>query len=135
VLWIKDVERFKGNGPLAGIYSAMVRKKADYYFVSPCDMPLMKSVMYENWLTFAQEHKSDCVIPVVNGKVYPLNGIYKHTCIREIFACLSTKSFKVMEVLDRVNTTYVNVEKNEEPFFINVNTKEQLNLLQGTMNE
>ncbi|WNB93540.1 molybdenum cofactor guanylyltransferase [Bacillus sp. NEB1478] len=128
-LIITDVDRFKEKGPLAGIYSAMIRKKADFYLVVPCDMPLMVSDMYQKWLEFAISHEYDCVIPVVNGKVYPLNGIYKHTCLREIFLSLSSKSYKVMEVLDRVNTFYMEVEKKDEKFFINVNTKKQLNLL------
>lgn len=124
---ISDCDPFKGKGPLAGIYSAMITRKADYYFVSPCDMPRMSSSMYKKWLTIAMDHPDyDCVVPIRKGKIYPLNGIYKRTCLPDIETCLTDGVYKVLSLLKRKNTHYVEISEDEEYFFNNVNTKEEL---------
>lgn len=124
---ISDVEPFKGKGPLAGIYSAMMKKKGDYYLITPCDMPRMSSDMYKKWLESAFEHPMyDCIVPVLNGKIYPLNGIYKKSCLHEMKENLMKDDLKVLSLLSRKNTKYIEVEKDEAHFFDNVNTKEDL---------
>lgn len=125
--FISDIERFRGNGPLAGIYSAMIRKKADYYLITPCDMPRMSSRMYEKWLHIALKHpESDCIVPVLNGKIYPLNGVYKKTCLPDITASLNKGTYKVLSLLDRKNTLYIEVNTDEEHYFTNINTENEL---------
>ncbi|MFE1243924.1 molybdenum cofactor guanylyltransferase [Fictibacillus sp. NPDC058756] len=133
---LEDASRYKGKGPLAGIYTGMISQKADYYLVTPCDMPLMNSSMYRKWLTAAQEGEYDCVIPVLNGKIYPLNGVYKITCLPEIASCLQENIYKVLKLLQRKNTKYIEVEDEEEHFFKNVNTTNELNgIIEGEDNE
>ncbi|WP_083207793.1 molybdenum cofactor guanylyltransferase [Fictibacillus arsenicus] len=124
---LKDAPRYKGKGPLAGIYTGMISQKADYYLVTPCDMPLMSSSMYGKWLAAAREGEYDCVIPVLNGKIYPLNGVYKRTCLPDITSCLQENIYKVLKLLQRKNTQYIEVNKEEEHFFKNVNTTNELN--------
>ncbi|MCM3716811.1 molybdenum cofactor guanylyltransferase [Fictibacillus phosphorivorans] len=123
---LKDVPRYQGKGPLAGLYTGMISQRADYYLVIPCDMPLMSCIMYRKWLAVAQEGNYDCVIPVLNGKIFPLNGVYKITCLPDITSCLHENTFKVLKLLQRKNTSYLEVEKDEEHFFKNVNTTEEL---------
>lgn len=123
---LEDVPRYQGKGPLAGIYTGMISQRADYYLITPCDMPLMSSSMFKKWLTAAQEGEYDCVIPVLNGKIYPLNGVYKKTCLPDIAFCLQENIYKVLELLERKNTKYIEVEKEEELFFKNVNTPNEL---------
>ncbi|WP_226535173.1 molybdenum cofactor guanylyltransferase [Fictibacillus halophilus] len=123
---LEDVPRYKGKGPLAGIYTGMISQKADYYLIAPCDMPLMSSSMYRKWLTAAQEGEYDCVIPVLNEKIYPLNGVYKKTCLPDITSCLQENIFKVLKLLQKKNTKYIEVEEEEEHFFKNVNTTNEL---------
>jgi molybdenum cofactor guanylyltransferase len=130
VKFVQDIERFKGKGPLAGIYSAMISKKADYYLIIPCDMPLMSSVMYEKWLKAAISYPEyDCIIPVIEGKIYPLNGVYKPTCLPEIKACLNEGTYKVLQLLERKRTYYIEVSKKEEHHFLNVNTVKDIKQL------
>jgi molybdenum cofactor guanylyltransferase len=129
---LEDVDRFKGNGPLAGIYTAMISHKADYYLVSPCDMPLMSSSMYEKWLTAAQVEEYDCVIPILDGKIFPLNGVYNKTCLPDIIYCLQKNVYKVVKLLQRKKTKYIEVNKDEERYFENVNTPQELiGILEG----
>ncbi|MFC0235167.1 molybdenum cofactor guanylyltransferase [Fictibacillus phosphorivorans] len=124
---IADVESFKGKGPLAGIYSAMMKRKGDYYLVTPCDMPRMSSDMYGKWMEFATEHPEyDCIIPVLNGKVFPLNGVYKRSCLHQMKENLMKENLKVLSLLDRKHTKYIEVQEEEACFFKNVNTKEDL---------
>jgi molybdenum cofactor guanylyltransferase len=133
---LEDVDRFKGKGPLAGIYTAMISSRADYYLVSPCDMPLMKSSMYEKWLTAAQAEEYDCVIPILDGKIFPLNGVYNKTCLPDITYCLQKNAYKVVKLLQRKKTKYIEVIKDEKSYFENVNTPQELiSIIAGGDNE
>lgn len=123
---LTDADRYKGKGPLAGIYTGMLNNKSEYYLVSPCDMPLMNSKMYVKWLEAAQKNNFDCVIPVLNGKIYPLNGVYKITCMADIISCLRSDVYKVLKLLERKKTKYMKVCRDEEPYFKNVNTPNEL---------
>lgn len=124
---ISDVEAFKGKGPLAGIYSAMMEVSGQYYLITPCDMPRMSSEMYGKWLDIAlQQPEYDAVIPILNGKVYPLNGVYKRSCLSEIKENLDNENLKVLSLLKQKNTKYIEVQKEEAYFFENVNTQEDL---------
>jgi molybdenum cofactor guanylyltransferase len=127
---LTDATRFKSKGPLAGIYTAMISQKADYYLVSPCDMPLMNSSMYKMWLAHVQEEDYGCVIPVLDGRIYPLNGVYNKTCLPDITLCLHKNIYKVLKLLQRKNTKYIEVQKEERHLFRNVNTPNELSVLE-----
>jgi molybdenum cofactor guanylyltransferase len=124
-----DIDTVEGRGPLAGIYSAMMRVEADYYLVSPCDMPMMESKMYQKWLKEIQINGYDCVVPILDGKIYPLNGVYHYSCKPEIEKCLTGSTFRVVELLSRINTYYMEIADNEKAYFINVNSKKDICLL------
>ncbi|MBY6035499.1 molybdenum cofactor guanylyltransferase [Fictibacillus nanhaiensis] len=123
---ICDDPHFTGKGPLAGMYSGMTKVKADYYLVSPCDMPLMSSEMYQKWLDAAIDEEYECVVPVLNGKIYPLNGIYTYSCLLDITFCLQKDIYKVLDLLNRKRTYFIKADKDDEAYFKNVNTVEDL---------
>lgn len=121
---ITDEQNLSGNGPLAGILTAMNSKKATNYVVVACDMPLVTAELFSNLLDEAERDSSaDAIIPVVNGRIQPLCAVYKYACKGMIDKKLQLGSKRVMDVLEQLNTRFVTFNESSN-LFSNVNTKE-----------
>lgn len=68
-------DRYKEKGPLAGIETAFYHIDASIFVFSPCDTPFISSSIYRYLLK--QIGDKDAVIPVYNGQIHPLSGIYR----------------------------------------------------------
>jgi molybdopterin-guanine dinucleotide biosynthesis protein A len=104
---IEDVEEFRGDGPLAGIYSGMSTLTSDTYIILPCDMPfLLPSTIM--WLIEQYELSGgyDGVAPIVNGKTQPLVTILSQSVQSIIYKKLIKKQLRLM---DLYNSTRINI--------------------------
>ncbi|MCG5104374.1 molybdenum cofactor guanylyltransferase [Oceanobacillus alkalisoli] len=117
---VTDMETFAGKGPLAGIYTAMLEKKACWYVIIPTDVPFMKAEVFKRLL--AERKKVQAVIPVVNERLQPLIGLYHHTLKQEIETLLETDRLHMRALLDKANVKFVPFT--EEKPFININRLE-----------
>ncbi|MFC7393343.1 molybdenum cofactor guanylyltransferase [Scopulibacillus cellulosilyticus] len=126
---ISDDPKFLGEGPLAGIYTAMVDLLAEWYVVLPCDMPLVNRqfVAYlKNWTQ--TEEISQCFVPFVKGFKQPMAAIYHRSCLPDIEQLLNQRQLKMDALLERVNTriVYPETEGFHSDLFRNINTKQHL---------
>jgi len=90
---------FPGQGPLAGIHAVMA--KADYtkYLVLACDMPYLRAGMLRSTIDMCED--CDAVIPQsLDGRIHPLCGSYRRTCLKTIERNLSLGINKVMALLE-----------------------------------
>ncbi|WP_196220154.1 molybdenum cofactor guanylyltransferase [Terrilactibacillus tamarindi] len=129
---MKDKEPYKGQGPLSGILTVMESTKTCWYFVLPCDVPLITSRIVSMLLQQVQEKKThEVVVPYVNGRVQPLIGLYHHRVKEKIECQLRTNRKSMMELLEQCNVLYVSVKtlSIEDTSFININTKNDYNHL------
>ncbi|MCA0986038.1 molybdenum cofactor guanylyltransferase [Guptibacillus algicola] len=121
---ITDEQNLSGNGPLAGMLTAMNTKKAANYVVVACDMPLVTAELFSKLLDEAERYpNADAIIPVANGRIQPLCAVYRYACKEMIDQKLQLGSKRVMDVLEQLNTRYVAFNESSH-LFSNVNTKE-----------
>ncbi len=130
-LYKEDNETFKGLGPLAGIYSAMEGLSSEWYAVLPCDVPLIKKEIFEKLLTYVDRKTVNGsmpagIIPVVNGKQQPLTGLYHHSTSVIIKGLLETNNLRMSDLLNSIETYYVEEQLFDERLFTNVNTRKAL---------
>lgn len=120
---IVDKPPYSGCGPLAGIYSAMVTKKADRYVVLPCDMPLITEEVIRKLL---QRHEKDVTVTVVEGRLQPLVSVWNGDVLEKIKQTLENKHYKMTEVLKTTDVEYVEASELTSSLylFMNVNTLE-----------
>ncbi|MFZ3590891.1 molybdenum cofactor guanylyltransferase [Bacillus sp. DJP31] len=104
---IVDDNLFQGNGPMAGIFSAMKHVKADWYMVLSCDIPAIQNLVITELLT-QRDEAIQAIIPVIEGRVQPLVGLYHCSIYPKIKELLLSKSFRLMSLLKEVNVRYVN---------------------------
>ncbi|MFC0270735.1 molybdenum cofactor guanylyltransferase [Metabacillus herbersteinensis] len=126
-----DEEKFKGKGPLAGIYTAMKQVKAEWYVVLSCDIPRITPEVV-NRLVCERTTDHQAIIPIINGNLQPLIGVYHHSVYKIIEQLLHDKSYKVMLLLNQVNVRYLNEVdlKTDKMTFENINTQQDLNQLE-----
>src|SRR5699024_4008935 len=98
-------DRYVGKGPLAGLETALFHVEADVFVVAACDMPFIHTSIYHCLLQ--QRADYDAVIPVYNGQIHPLAGIYKKEVLPVIKKMLDADERKVKSLFDHVHVKYV----------------------------
>src|SRR5690625_7588069 len=79
---VDDHNLYQGEGPLAGIYTAMEVLIAEWYMIVPVDVPFVEQWIFEWLITFIAEAVV-AIIPVVNGKNEPLLSLYHYSLKKE----------------------------------------------------
>lgn len=118
---VNDEPEFQGQGPLSGIYTAMKNYPAEWYFVSPIDVPFISAKVYELLLDHVS-NKYDVIIPIVKEKLQPLLAIYHHSLQGSIKRSLQMQQNSIQEFLVDKRIKYVFIECDQ--FFININSLE-----------
>ncbi|TDL80272.1 molybdenum cofactor guanylyltransferase [Peribacillus frigoritolerans] len=124
-----DSAKYKGMGPLAGLYTAMKKVQADWYLVLACDMPLIDQEILAVLQSGINE-KQAAVIPVIHGKCHPLCALYHCSAFSMIERLLDQKQLKMMTLLDQLNPVYLDESNFKNPGrFANINRREDLRIL------
>ncbi|UJL46714.1 molybdenum cofactor guanylyltransferase [Virgibacillus sp. NKC19-16] len=115
---VNDLDSYLGQGPLAGIYTAMETSRSEWYIVIPIDVPFMETRVIEE-LVRAIDSDVDAIIPVVSGKMQPLISIFHHSLKDKIKNQLDNGERAVDLLLKRRNVNYIQLDR--EKAFININ--------------
>jgi molybdopterin-guanine dinucleotide biosynthesis protein A len=71
------------QGPLAGLHAAFKKTNRPLVLLLACDLPALHPIMLERLLEFSEGH--DAVIPrTSDGRLHPLCGIYRRTCLNPL---------------------------------------------------
>jgi molybdenum cofactor guanylyltransferase len=119
---IVDEEVYRGQGPLAGIYTVMKRTDEEWIFVLPCDMPYMNARTVANMVQYVDD-QFDIIVPAHFGRIQPLVGLYHRRTIDQIEKLLNDKNNRMMSILERCRVRYVNEQDfiEDEIVFCNIN--------------
>lgn len=98
-------DRYKNKGPLAGLETALYHVEADAYMIAACDMPFIDQQVYSYLLQ--QLDGYDAVVPIYDGQVHPLSGIYKKDVLRHIQHQLERNRLRVNSFFDYIHVKYV----------------------------
>ena len=114
-----------GQGPLGGLYTALVRSPTTQTLVVACDLPFL-TVSFLRYLV-AQAGGADAVIPRTAAGTQPLCAVYDRSCVEPIRTRLERRELRVSALRDAVRA--IEIEPSEvAPFdpdgtlFFNVNT-------------
>lgn len=134
-LLIQDVEKYRGLGPLAGIYSAMTSVEAEWYLIFACDTPNISPYYVEKILQ--QRGKAQVIVPIVNEQVHPLAGLYHHSVLENVNVLLKNGNNKMKDLLQICNTMTISLDKLgvSEEELMNVNTQEEYKKLMGASSD
>ncbi len=121
------------RGPMSGIHAALTNSGDDDVFVMACDMPFPEArlirLLCERHLAPDGEARYDATMPVFNGAVQPLFGIYGRPVIQALEDAIIEDKVTLRLFLDDVNVQYiceadVRAADQEGRSFMNINTIE-----------
>ncbi|MCA1031036.1 molybdenum cofactor guanylyltransferase [Bacillus timonensis] len=126
----EDLAKYQGQGPLAGILTAMEKILATWFVVAPCDTPNLTTEDYRALMNFMEEGV-DAVVPVQDGRIQPLIAIYHVRIKDKVKALLESNDLRLRSLFSRINVKYVNSTEIgiSEKAFLNVNTVDELKKL------
>jgi molybdopterin-guanine dinucleotide biosynthesis protein A len=111
---VNDHEQYQGQGPLAGIYTAMDSIIADWYMVIPIDVPFVKQWVFELLTNYIDEDV-DAIVPIANEKSQPLLALYHHSMKNNIKKRLDMGHRSMHQLLKDKQVIYVPI-KEDKPF-------------------
>ncbi|MBV6479182.1 MAG: putative molybdenum cofactor guanylyltransferase [Ignavibacteria bacterium] len=121
---IKDI------GPAGGIHAAMSDMQINRSFIVSCDMPFVTPDSIEFMLRQAEDFQ--ITLPVHNGKVQTLFGIYSKDCLDNWAKLIEQGIVKLQEMILHFKLKKINVDNNElfnDLLFTNINDKNDYNAI------
>ncbi|GAA0070093.1 molybdenum cofactor guanylyltransferase [Clostridium sardiniense] len=119
------LDDFKDIGPIGGIYSSLKKARFSSVLIVAGDMPFLSRDILKCLGKY--DFVEDALIPVVNGRIQPLCGIYKKSILGVIEEMIEKDNYRLKSLLENINTRYIDI--NEEDNFSNINTVEEYNKL------
>ena len=118
----------KNTGPLAGIYTGLRYSKTNNNLIVSCDIPLIKTVVLQKLID--QKNDAPEVTQIQSqGKNMPLIALYKKSCEVIFMEELHQNQKKVQKALKKCNVKTVIIDGSLEQVTANINTPEDLELL------
>lgn len=124
---VPDSESYRGDGPLAGIYTAMTVSPAERYIVLPCDMPYMTAEVLARFVG-ATGAKEAYAVRTASHQ-HPLVSCLSHRVLPTLEAHLAAGQKGVIAFLEEVGVQWLDGElftAQASRVFCNVNHPEPL---------
>jgi molybdenum cofactor guanylyltransferase len=121
-----DEEAYRGQGPLAGIYTVMKQTDAEWVFVLPCDMPYIRPGTVAKMMEYVDD-QFDIIVSAHFGRIQPLVGIYHRRTVKHMEQLLNNKNNRMMSLLELCRVRYVNEQDflEDEIVFRNINNRQE----------
>jgi len=122
------------QGPLAGIYTALLFSPHEWLFVKATDMPFLVRDLAAMMCT-ARDESCDVLVPIRNGRYEPLFALYHRRCIPSIADAIERGERKIVSFYRKVKVKELSEEEwrtvdPEGLSFRNVNTPGDMELLE-----
>ncbi len=96
-------DEFTGRGPLAGLYTGLVRTRTEYNLFLGCDLPFMEARFLQYVCRRAFGSQADVTVPESREHgFHPLCGVYRRRALWAVRASLAAGENKVSRFFSRV---------------------------------
>ena len=132
---VRDI--FDIRSALSGVHAGLIHARQQHAFVVACDTPLLKKELVER-LILAGYEDDEVVVPRKGKHLEPLCAVYAKSCIPHIETLLEDEKVKISNLFQLVRTREVdaftiNQEDPDLKSFININTPEDLRVVQDSL--
>ncbi len=125
-----QIEDVKGEGPIAGIYSVLLRFEKVLFV--PVDMPLIEPCVFDT--IWANSFKTHITVCETNRRIQPLVGVYTKQVLFFIEKAIDNNNFSLVKMIRACQTHLkVKVLRVEDfgwnlSWFMNVNTQKEFEI-------
>lgn len=117
-------DNYNDIGPMGALQACLSKAEKEYVFFIPCDMPFItEETIFHLYSNFSTE--VDALIFKTEDKAFPTVGVYKKSTLKHIEEQIKTGNYKMMLLLDKINTQYIVPVHPEQ--FRNINTPQDYN--------
>lgn len=100
------VDRYPGEGPLAGLQAAFAQTGADKIFLTAVDLLFGDPTLAVELMNQLDKGYDACIIKWSRG-IEPLFGAYSRSCLEQAEKMLNNGENKLSTLLERQNTKYI----------------------------
>ena len=124
-------DKLPGQGPLAGIQSALTHSTSDWNLILAVDLPLVTPRLLAWIADFRLDTSQRAIVLRVNSRLQPLCGVYHRDLLREVEEALAKRESSIHRLLERLSTRIIEEDQLiatgfAPEMFLNVNTPEDL---------
>lgn len=120
----EDEPVFKGEGPLAGIYTGLKEARDGPCLVVACDMPFASAELGCELTSILQKNNRDAVVPVQENRIHPLFAAYDARIFKVVRETLESGKRSVKALFDRIGVEYFPLKEKTEDVW-NMNTMDE----------
>lgn len=114
---------FPGCGPLAGLHAALSRTEKQALFCVPCDLPYLTGALPLLLLEAMTDESQALLCRDSTGRLHPLCGIYRKTCLPHLTAQLEAGRYRVLDALGGLTWQCLDTAgRLPDTTFLNMNT-------------
>lgn len=117
-----DEPAFKGQGPLAGIYTGLKEAGCGPCLVVACDMPFVSAKLGCELVSILKRNDRDAVVPIHEDRLHPLFAAYDARAAETAKETLMDGKRSVKALLDRIDVEYFTIKEETDAVW-NMNTK------------
>jgi molybdopterin-guanine dinucleotide biosynthesis protein A len=126
------------KGPLSGIHAASLAAAEPLMWIVGCDMPFISAQAAAAMGQLCQDANLDAVIPVLDGRIHPLHGLYSRLVGSEAEVLLGKEQYRLMGLLDHIDwmaaeNDFFERQNMHTHFATNVNTPEEYENMLGNL--
>ena len=121
-------DKHSSVGPLAGLSACLERSTTQLNVVLSCDVPFVNEGLFSYLLS--QHDNQQLVVPVHDGFIEPLCGIYATNVLWYVNEAIAKQDFKMMHIVEALHTLKVDIDASLDFYtpdlFANINTQKDL---------
>ena len=112
-------DNYTDVGPMGALQACLSKSEKEYVFFIPCDMPFItEETVFHLYSNLSSD--IDAVVFKTEDKAFPTVGVYKKSVLNHIEEQIKTGNYKMMLLLNKINTQYICPLHPEQ--FKNINT-------------
>ena len=125
---VRDI--FYKKGPMAGLHSGLCYSNSEFSFLTACDMPNIYEKFIKFLISKLDVHFDGLVCLSSEGKILPMNGIYKNSLKENLREELIKDNRKFVRFIEDNNFKFLKYENwkifDKKNIFENLNTIKEL---------
>lgn len=117
------LDKVENLGPIGGLFTAMSEIHANWYLISPCDMPFLKHTELKVILDEIENNRYEAIIAESKKGIEPLVAVYSSKIFPLMKQNIKNGNYAIRALFDKINKRFLKFDEQifEKDIFFNIN--------------